>query len=66
MSMTCLRVTLPTLILFGSFEPVAMLAAFLSRIAAGGVLVMKVKILSLIDGDDDRKDVARPVSGWRR
>ena len=47
MSMTCLRVTLPTLFLFGSFEPAAMFAAFLRRTAAGGLFVMKVKRLSL-------------------
>src|SRR5437762_915915 len=47
MSMTCLRVTLPTLVLFGSFEPAAMLAAFFNRTAAGGLLVMNVNDLSL-------------------
>src|SRR6202035_5773781 len=47
MSITCLRVTLPTLILLGSFEPAAMLAAFFSKTAAGGLLVMKVNDLSL-------------------
>src|SRR5206468_10044608 len=47
MSMTCLRVTLPTLVLFGSFEPAAMMAAFFRRTAAGGLLVMKVNDLSL-------------------
>src|SRR5438477_8807537 len=47
MSMTCLRVTLPTFSLFGSFEPAAMLAAFFNRIAAGGLLVMNVNDLSL-------------------
>ena len=36
------RVTLPTLLRFGSPEPFSIPAAFLSRIAAGGVLVMKV------------------------
>src|ERR1700730_17483473 len=46
-SMTCLRVTVPTFVLFGSLEPAAMLAAFFSRIAAGGLLVMKVNDLSL-------------------
>src|SRR6059036_1357790 len=46
-SMTCLRVTLPTFVLLGSFEPAAMFAAFLSRIAAGGLFVIKVKDLSL-------------------
>ncbi len=45
--MICLRVTLPTFVLFGSFEPAAMLAAFFRRIAAGGLFVMKVKLLSL-------------------
>src|SRR5437773_6770512 len=47
MSMTCLRVTLPTFSLFGSLEPAAMLAAFFNRTAAGGLLVMKVNDLSL-------------------
>src|ERR1700730_1001050 len=47
MSITCLRVTLPTLVLLGSFEPAAMLAAFFNSIAAGGLLVMKVNDLSL-------------------
>src|SRR4030095_12146610 len=47
MSMTCLRVTLPTFVLFGSFEPAAMLAAFFKRTAAGGLFVMKVNDLSL-------------------
>src|SRR5689334_18677560 len=46
-SITCLRVTLPTLVLLGSFEPAAMLAAFFKRTAAGGLLVMKVEDLSL-------------------
>ena len=57
-SMTCFLVSLPTLVLFGSLEPLAILAAFLSRMAAGGDLVMKVKDLSLIDRDDHGKDVA--------
>src|SRR5215475_7769927 len=47
MSMTCLRVTLPTFVLLGSFEPAAMLAAFFSKTAAGGLLVMNVNDLSL-------------------
>src|SRR5467141_1483942 len=47
MSMTCLRVTLPTFSLFGSFDPAAMLAAFFNKIAAGGLLVIKVNDLSL-------------------
>src|SRR5438034_2566132 len=47
MSITCLRVTLPTLVLLGSFEPAAMLAAFFRRTAAGGLLVMNVNDLSL-------------------
>src|SRR6476661_9259701 len=46
-SMTCLRVTLPTFVLFGSFDPAAMFAAFFNRTAAGGLLVMKVNDLSL-------------------
>jgi hypothetical protein len=47
MSITCLRVTLPTFVLLGSFEPAAMLAAFFKRTAAGGLLVMNVNDLSL-------------------
>src|SRR5206468_12440766 len=47
MSMTCLRVTLPTFVLFGSLEPAAIFAAFFKRTAAGGLLVMKVNDLSL-------------------
>jgi hypothetical protein len=42
-----LRVTFPTLVLLGSFEPAAMLAAFFNNTAAGGLLVMKVNDLSL-------------------
>src|SRR5271157_5507754 len=45
-SKTCLRLTLPTLSLFGIFEPEAMPAAFLSKMEAGGDLVIKVKDLS--------------------
>src|SRR2546429_3667905 len=46
MSNTCLRVTFPTLSLFGVLEPDAMPAAFFSKIDAGGDLVMNVKDLS--------------------
>src|SRR2546429_7500320 len=46
MSITCLRVTLPTLVLLGSLEPAAMLAAFFNKIAAGGPFVVKVKEFS--------------------
>ena len=42
MSSTCFAVTVPTLFLFGSAEPFAMLAARFSSIDAGGVLVMNV------------------------
>src|SRR5574338_1133153 len=45
-SRTCLLVTLPTLFLFGSPEPLSIFAAFLRRIDAGGVLVMNVKLRS--------------------
>jgi hypothetical protein len=41
-SSTCARVTVPTLLRFGSPEPFSTPAAFCSRIEAGGVLVMKV------------------------
>src|SRR5438874_9186971 len=47
MSITCLRVTLPTLFLLGSLEPAAMFAAFFNNTAAGGLLVMNVNDLSL-------------------
>src|ERR1700750_2901377 len=39
-SSTCFAVTVPTLLLFGSADPLAMLAARLSSTGAGGVLVM--------------------------
>ncbi len=42
MSSTCLTVTVPTFVLFGSADPFAMFAARFSRMAAGGVFVMKV------------------------
>ena len=45
-SRTCFSVTLPSFSLFGVPEPLAMPAAFLSRTAAGGVLVMKLKLRS--------------------
>ena len=43
----CFAVTLPTLSLFGVPDPLAIPAARLRRIEAGGVLVMKVNDLSL-------------------
>src|ERR1700743_3044078 len=45
-SITCLRVTLPTLSLFGVLEPAVIPAAFLSRMEAGGDLVMNVNDFS--------------------
>jgi hypothetical protein len=42
-SRTWARVTVPTFVRFGTPEPLASPAARLSRIAAGGVLVMNVK-----------------------
>ena len=45
-SKTCLRVTLPTLSLFGTLEPAVMPAAFFNRMDAGGDLVMNVNDLS--------------------
>src|SRR5436189_3238177 len=42
MSSTCFAVTVPTFVLFGSADPLAMFAARFSSTAAGGVLVMKV------------------------
>src|SRR2546425_13278328 len=50
MSMTCLRVTLPTLVLFGSLEPAAMFAAFFNKTAAGGLFVMNVNDFSFKTG----------------
>ena len=47
MSSTCLRVTVPTLFLFGSADPFARFAARLSRIDAGGVFVMNEYYRSL-------------------
>ena len=47
MSMTCLRVTLPTFSLFGVLEPEVILGGFFQQHrGAGGDLVMKVKDLS--------------------
>ena len=40
------RVILPTLLLCGVDEPLSSLMAFLIRTVAGGVLMMKVKLLS--------------------
>src|SRR6185369_4252163 len=45
-SRTCFFETLPTLFLLGSPEPFSILAALLSRIEAGGVLVTNVKLRS--------------------
>ncbi len=55
-SRTCFSVTLPIFSLLGVPEPLAMPAAFFSRTAAGGVLVMKLKLRSRVDRDDDRND----------
>src|SRR6202035_2862732 len=46
-SSTCLRVTLPTLVRFGSAEPLTIPAARFSNSEAGGVLRIKVKLRSL-------------------
>src|SRR3954462_8484821 len=40
------RVILPTLVASGDEEPLSRLMAFLIRVVAGGVLTMKVKLLS--------------------
>ncbi len=45
-SSSCARVTVPTLLVFGSPLPFAMPAALRNSTAAGGVLVMKVKLRS--------------------
>ena len=55
-SRTCFLVTLPTLFLFGSPEPLSIFAAFLRRIDAGGVLVMNVKRAVRVRGDEHRDD----------
>ena len=46
-SKTCLRVTFPTLLRFGSSLAVAMPAAFFNNALAGVYFVMNVKVLSL-------------------
>ena len=46
-SSTCLRVTLPTLLRFGSADPLTIPAARFKSSEAGGVLVMKVNERSL-------------------
>src|SRR5690349_11315411 len=46
-SSTCFFVTLPTLLRFGSEEPLAILAARFSSTEAGGVFKMKVNVRSL-------------------
>ncbi len=70
-SRTCFIVTLPTLVLFGSFEPapgfllVGRPAAFLSSTLVGGVFRMNAEAAVGVDRDDDGDDhVARPAS-WR-
>jgi hypothetical protein len=45
-SSTCWRVTFPTFSLFGTFDPDAIPAAYLSSAEAGGDLVMNVNDLS--------------------
>ena len=45
-SSSCALVILATFVLLGTPEPEAILHAFLSKTAAGGVLVMKLKLLS--------------------
>src|SRR4030095_12090439 len=45
-SSSCARVILPTLSFSGILEPLSSLIAFLIRTVAGGVLMMKVKLLS--------------------
>src|ERR1700675_5019170 len=46
-SSTCLRVTFPPLLRFGSADPLTIPAARLSSSEAGGVLVIKVNVRSL-------------------
>eukprot|EP01034_Spumella_vulgaris_P010467 gene10468-13280_t len=45
-SSSCARVILPTLVFNGFEEPFSSLIAFLIKVVAGGVLMMKVKLLS--------------------
>ena len=63
MSMTCLRVTLPTFVLFGSFEPAAMFAAFFKQHRGRRALGDEGERLVLKNGDDDRKNVAGLLLG---
>ena len=65
MSSTCFFVTVPTLFLFGSFDPFARFAARLSRIDAGGVLVMNVYGPVGVDRDDDGDDQPFVLRGLR-
>ena len=58
MSMTCLRVTLPTFVLFGSLEPAAMLAAFFKQNGGGRTFGDEGERLVFEDGDHDRENVA--------
>ena len=57
-SSTCLRVTLPTLLRFGSADPLTIPAARFSSSEAGGVLVMKVNDAVAVDRDQRRNDHA--------
>ena len=53
-SWTCAFVILATFFLFGSPEPDWILQAFLINTGAGGVLVMKLKLLSAIYSNNYR------------
>ena len=63
MSSIWARVTLPTLSLFGTPEPLAMPAAFFSSTAAGGLLVMKSNDAVVVHLDHDRN---RHAAGFPR
>ena len=57
-SSACARVSLPTLSVCGRGLPFASFNAFLISTDAGGVLMMKVKLLSGISSDHDRQHQA--------
>jgi hypothetical protein len=56
-------VTLPTLVLLGSFEPAAMFAAFFKQNRRGRALGDERERLVFEDGDHDRKNVAGLLLG---
>ena len=61
--MTCLRVTLPTLVLLGSFEPAAMLAAFFKQDRRRRTFRDECEGFVFENRDHDRKNVAGLLLG---